>query len=486
MQALFFSKTSKVFFLALAAGLILLRFFSLGADFPTGITKSASIFTDEGWYTAAAIRYYFFDAWYVAGDFNAATNVPTAQAIFFAMFAFLEPSFASGRLATVLFSVLIILLLSNFVRQRFGMLAACICLFWLACNFLFFAYSRLMLLEIIGITFGLIGLVLSSGQPNYAKLALAGLATALAVLTKTTMIVFVPVITLLLFLEIENKKQSVLKIAFWAGVMTICVSAFFFYAGTTYPEDFAYFKSLNLNNRSFDGIGAWALNLPYVGIGLRHFGYEVIALTFLIVVYALYRFESYRKDPVVLAMVLFGVCYMGLLSLVSYNPPRYYLPLIIPLAILCSTAIAKLCANQEKLKTVCLIGFTAVVLAQSYRIAAYSVAPTYTFREMTHGVKATIQQYENKQDISDVIVLGNMVDTIAIETGIRTMNSRLATTSLEARITVTRPDYYVGYDNSAVANLLYAYGAELQQIGNWQVLGGTPKGMTFTLYKVVW
>ena len=34
---------------------VLLRFINLDADFPQGITTSAALYTDEGWYSNAAI-----------------------------------------------------------------------------------------------------------------------------------------------------------------------------------------------------------------------------------------------------------------------------------------------------------------------------------------------------------------------------------------------------------------------------------------------
>jgi len=83
---------------------VLLRFINLDADFPQGITTSAALYTDEGWYSNAAIYYIVTGNWYNPGDPNLIVNQPVGQIIQAVMFSSLGMSLSTARLTIVIFS----------------------------------------------------------------------------------------------------------------------------------------------------------------------------------------------------------------------------------------------------------------------------------------------------------------------------------------------------------------------------------------------
>ena len=89
-----------------AAMLVFLRFLHLDADFPLGINWSADVYTDEGLYSNAATRHVVSGEWYLAGDLNAAINMPLGQLL--------------HRMAFSIFGL-------SFFRAHFGGFSLCSC-----------------------------------------------------------------------------------------------------------------------------------------------------------------------------------------------------------------------------------------------------------------------------------------------------------------------------------------------------------------------
>ena len=88
---------------------VLLRFINLDADFPQGITTSAALYTDEGWYSNAAINYIISGNWYIPGHPNLVVNQPVGQIIQAIMFSILGMSLSTARLTIVLFFIFLII-----------------------------------------------------------------------------------------------------------------------------------------------------------------------------------------------------------------------------------------------------------------------------------------------------------------------------------------------------------------------------------------
>lgn len=477
-----------LFYLAIAC-LLAIRFLGLDSDFPLGITQSGTLYTDEGWYANAAVRQYFFGEWYFVGDFNPIVNIPIAQFLYFASFELFGPGLKSGRAVTALFSLLLIFLFSLFMGKKFGKTAALIGLALFSVNFVFFAYSRLMLLEVMAtaLTFLAFFILSSAQRVDLVKVALAALLLGLGVLTKTTMIFMIPILLLMLLRAKEELGARLVKASLFLGVLSAVVAGFYYWAQSSYPIDFAYFKELNYSNRSFSGPLEWLLNVPLVLVRVGTFGYELILVTALTTLYAFIKSKAYRENPYVLYFALYAVFYLGLLTLVSYTPPRYYLPLLVPILFFSASSVAVILKEGKVRKEIIVAVLAMMTLFQGQKIAHHLLNPAYSFRDMANSVAQLIREREGQQDISDVYVVGSIVDTVAIQTGIRAMNSSLAIEEFDTRLSQLKPDYFLLHTGVKEQETFIKHGAELELMAEWDVFDNYyAAGERIKLYQVHW
>ena len=136
--------------IALTAGLIILRYFHLDADFPLGINRSGDLFNDEGWYANAAVRHFLYGQWYLNGDFNPLVSMPLGQLVHRLLFGVFGLGFATARLSSALAFSAVIVLSALLVRRHSGNWAGLLTALIIASYYPGFAFSRLALLELLG------------------------------------------------------------------------------------------------------------------------------------------------------------------------------------------------------------------------------------------------------------------------------------------------------------------------------------------------
>src|ERR1700687_482959 len=98
---------TEAILLVLAAGLLVLHYLHLNADFPNHSPwMDWAKYTDEGWYGDGAIRHFQRGQWYVAGDFNPAIALPVWPLLEAALFRFTGVNLTAARaLAVGIFSL---------------------------------------------------------------------------------------------------------------------------------------------------------------------------------------------------------------------------------------------------------------------------------------------------------------------------------------------------------------------------------------------
>ena len=107
---------TTLFFLISAILFCGLRFVKLEADFPLGIEHGGVLYTDEGWYSNAAINRVVDGKWYKEGDFNPAINLPVAHILQRITFALFGMSLVSARITVILFFMLFLFTVFQLVR----------------------------------------------------------------------------------------------------------------------------------------------------------------------------------------------------------------------------------------------------------------------------------------------------------------------------------------------------------------------------------
>lgn len=458
---------------------VLLRFLHIDADFPSGITSSGVLYTDEGWYANSAIRHFLTGEWYLKGDFNPAINMPVGQLLHRISFAIFGPSLFSVRLLVLIASVSAILLTAALVRRDFGPNAGLLTALFLSTSYLGFAYSRLAIMEPVGVSFVLIGIALAHSARDRLLipcLALASLMGGLAILVKSSMVFVVPLLAYLAWTKGSSKRQSLIY-SFSAASLALLVSLG--YQGMArhyFREDFLYFSNLNLNQRMVDSAGAWAFNVVERLKSLIRHGGGIVAFSLLMSAAAALASRKFRRSQIVHLLSGYIVLYFGMLTLVNYGPPRYFLPLLPPFAGLGAISCIELCAHlrghgagRRWAAIPCFLA-AGVILTGSLKILTYLSNPAYSFKSMMADVRTIIVKREGQA--SRIVLLGNFSDSVSLETGVTAINSDLGTSTLAERIQRHRPSYaLVHTDEHKILNTLSSMGASTVMLGSWDVFG---------------
>jgi hypothetical protein len=191
--------------------------------------------------------------------------------------------------------------------------------------------------------------------------------------------------------------------------------------------------------------------------------------------------------------VAYGLLYFGLLTLVSYGPPRYFTPLLVPLACLSAIACAEVAkwmrnGRLSRIATVPAILLLALtVVPGSLGIIRYFTDLRFSFLKMATSVGGIISQREGKS--IGVSSLSHMSDVIALSTGVKSINAEWGTEPMRERVDKYRPLYVVTYgDEEKVLRTIAGLGGRLTKLGDWEVYGNYyyGAGKNAQLFAIDW
>ncbi len=457
--------------------LILLRFHAIDADFPLGVTTSGVLYTDEGFYSNAAVRHLVTRNWYLPGDFNPVVSMPLGQLFHGMMFGVFGSSLVSVRLTGLLASSFTILLVGLTVGRQNGRKAGLIAAGLLASSYVGFAYSRLAIMENLGIAFVALGLFLifgASRKINLYLVVLAAVSAGAAVLTKGSMIFALPLFAYSVWLRTEDMRSRLAFIAIGGFISLAIVSLWQFLARHYYPDDYAYFIQINMTERGVSGVWQWFRNLLTQCHGMLQLGrYEITAI-FVLCAGALALSHKFRIAALSKMSVVYLVIYVLSLSVVAYSPSRYFLPLLVPIAILgaiaCTSPVAQLLldAQTKWLAFAPAIVLIAVMGYGTFEIGRYLVHRSYSFELMAMDVKAIIDR--SRKGSGSPVLLGDIADSVSIIAKARAVNADLGTTPLLDRIHAYPPSFVItAFDADTLVPLMERAGYRLRKVGEWRV-----------------
>ncbi len=459
---------------------LLLRFIHLDADFPEWLTQSGSIFTDEGWYANAAVRYFISGNWYLPGDFNPVTNMPVSQIIFHYSFSMFDLSLSVGRSTTALIFIFLSVLSSMLLYKKYGPLPAILCLTLMATTFTGFAFSRIMITGLIATFFVISAIYIIrpiEANISHTRIFFSSLFIGVGMLTKTTMVFAVPVLFYLSWWHAKDNREFIKYFLLSLFVLVIVVGGFNLYSKQIYLDDYIYFSQLNFAARQHHGFVDWILNIPKVIVGLKAFGYYFIVINVLMIFSGFFVSRRFRKDPFVHVFLMYIILYMGLLSLVAYNPPRYYLPLLVPIILLSVISVFEIKIwikdsikpVSQKIIVLPMLLIFSVSLIESFKVVNYLTNLNYSYINMIRETKEIIES--RGSDLTSVLLFGANADTVSIETGIPAANSIIRVDSVKNGLKTLKPDYVLIDTDSDLASLVISGGGEILELKSWDVFG---------------
>lgn len=478
---------TKIIVLILILFSLGLRFIYLEADFPSGITWSGVLYTDEGWYSNGAISYFLNGSWIIEGDFNTIVNVPFFQLLQSIAFKLIGLSLFSARITAVILFIFLVLFVYLMVRKNTDTLTALLTASLLSTNYIIFAYSRLAILELPMTSLALLSILLASSFPranNFIIISMSSVVFCVSVLTKTTALFALPLFLYATSLRHTNIRKRLSYSGFALVVVILFLSAYYVRVNSFFRADFKYFASLNIASRiSWNPLSIGRNIIRAVWHSLQ-VDPVLFPLTIILVPVSLLIIKAIRKNTIVVFSLVWIVSYLGVVSVFSYQPPRYFLPLIIPVTILLSVISVSL---YQKLRPhrwsyLPIAIFVFVIITNGYSIAQYMRSPEFSFINMAHGIQRVVENTNHNDQ--DVILLGDIANSISLVTGIPSINTTHGTQELSWKLVNYRPKYYVALgEKKSIIKTIKKY-FNIEELSTYNVYNNYYQGKVVHFYRL--
>ena len=375
-----------------AALLLALRLVHLRADFTSihWLSQEGAQFTDEGFYTSAALHHFTGLSVYIPGGWNPGVFMPIWPLLVGAIFHFTGVSVVAARALAVACTWITAVLAYAVTRQhRSPMFAACTALLF-AANALGFFYSRLAILEpafsmILLLALWLAGRVRANG---YTLAAGVGVVFVILTLTKTTGPFVLPAILYVLWAgNHADRRTGGRLLAVVLGVVVLLLGCAKIIWARHYAVDAQFILGMN---------PLWQLEhaLPR----LARFFFRgtwidpvLFPLALLCAIAALARLRFLWRDTLFVAAVLWETGYAAFIVFHYDGPPRYFVPLIVPTIWLALIFLEALWQQQKRWAQTLA---TLVVASAVGNIACtlnYLAHPRYTFFQACASIRRTVE-----------------------------------------------------------------------------------------------
>lgn len=426
---------------------VLIRFIFLTADFPLNITGSAALYGDEGYKSSGSINHFLTSEWYLEGDFNPVVILPVFHLVQRGVFSLLGMNLASARVSNLLFTSGIFFLLYYWLSKRKWSGSLFTTFLILGFNFHLFIYSRVAFIEVPMIFFVLLSLVFADQEINTHKsiarrVVFSSVFYLIAYLTKTSAIFALPLLIFVLYRTIPNRKEKIRAIIVFLFITGVVLFTYYGYIFTYYQEDYRFFKDINFQKRIVNPFSFDALFYLYYTINnakkIDNLLWPLLAI--ILIFYSIYRRKFSFPD---MLMLLWAAFYSGLLAFSSYHPTRYFLPLVIPMAVILGYFVVQLCdlwGRSLKFKAIYgLIIFTILTstFINIWRISAYLANPKYTLHQVGQEIGKRVREDGGN------LLIGDIAKTISIITAIPSLNASLGTKTFEWKLEKYNPSHLI-------------------------------------------
>jgi len=198
----------------------------------------------------------------------------------------------------------------------------------------------------------------------------------------------------------------------------------------------------------------------------------------------LFSNPTFRASPLPAIALLWALCRIVSLGSTAYQPPRYLLPIHMSLAMGAACIIQHLRWPQDGRTGRPL--FTLLILLSLalnvQTIAAHMGDLQFTFIRMCADIRQRTAPHSGQPG---PVLMGNVADSISLETGIPAVNDRLGAADLAARVRLYEPTHYVsiGPVEPEVAQVLGKAG-DLALLSRYDVYDNYYTGQPVYLYAL--
>ncbi len=442
-------------------------------------------YTDEGWWSRNAVAWVRAGDWYIDDGYNTITNLPVLPLLQVGWFKLFGVSLASARAISVICSLLVSALVYLLARREMSAHFAWIAPLVVLTNYPTFAYSRLAILEMPMLVLILVSLLLvTNRQVTGVKSAVAGIVFAIAILLKTTALFALPVIALCIYFRSDHKTRDRLRtLLSWfiaIGITLGIGKLFLMQIGD--PQSQAYFSEYNIATK----VHTSAFSFLKGPIRVAKYTFQLFPLLFPALFGAIALLAREKKafsSHLFKIILLWSFGALGAFSLSDFAAHRYFLVLIVPIALVVPLTIQQVYQqvyqqNLEKaypekaylekayLEKAQKKGYAGSIEPANWRsaltkapavslltivflisigynllqIGTHLQSPPYTLVETAR----TIESYVTAEESRSPVLMGNFADTIAlINQETIAINDKMGFRGLEYKIKTFDPGYYI-------------------------------------------
>ena len=377
------NKKLIIFFIFLA--FLILRVLHINADPPSGLSFSAGIFVDEMHNVHQVRNKILFGSWEM-DQWPSIAYSPIFAVLQYLILSLIGVGLWQIKVLPIILSIISIILVFKSFKEYFSERSGLIAAVLLGMNYTFVMYNRLGLFENLVIFFMTLTLFFWQRAVRTEKAIyffLTGFSAGLAFIAKSMAFHFVIATAFsFIFFIIKNGLKISLKPAA-AGLIGAGFAGILWYFGFFLPfeEDISNVGSswLNMTLQS-GGIGNLITANP-----LFHLFYRLkflpltlsLAIVFIMAVGIKVIREPSKLDPVEMFLIFWSLCGAFFLSLLSYQPTRYYLPILPGIVLITAVGLTRLDDKKRlefpKLSSwqFYLVSFLGVVVLLFYFIIPY-------------------------------------------------------------------------------------------------------------------
>ncbi|MEO0373578.1 MAG: glycosyltransferase family 39 protein [Cyanobacteria bacterium P01_A01_bin.17] len=420
-----------------------LRFTNLQADFPSGLTGSTALYTDEGLWARNAVAALRSGAWYVQDGYNPILSVPVIPLLQMFLFRLFGVSLVAARSLVAASSIILLglvyALLRRFLQRELAIWGPLI----IAGSYSFFAYSRIALLEIPMLCFAVLSLLIAlRTEASYVSVVASAVALYLGILTKTTALFVLPVIYLAVLMQRGSRTKKLFKMLALTLTLLILFATYYALVVQPFTSDYQTFSDTNISSQVATSSWRFITELKAIArVSLKL--YPLLLPSYLGAAFLLLCLRSYRLNPLFLAASLWAASAFLALFSTHYHPSRYFVILIVPMALTIPLAM-EAAIDPRRIRQIKRGALTFAVIimltANLARITLHMAQPQFTFVRMAESVGVYMRRYGDQNSAS---LIGEFADTISLVSELDPVDIKRGSLALEARIKQFNPQLFV-------------------------------------------
>ncbi|HTU51042.1 MAG TPA: glycosyltransferase family 39 protein [Acidobacteriaceae bacterium] len=398
--------------------LLALRLWHIRADFTDFhfYSQERARFTDEGFYTSAALHYFTLGRAYIPGGWNPGVFMPVWPLLVGLVFHFTGISVVAARSLAVVCTWVGVLLAYAVARQYRSQAFACLTAFLMAASALGFFYGRLAILEPSFVMFLLLAIYLAGKvhAGSYAMAAVVGLVFVAATLTKTTAPFLLPAV---LYPIWANNRAN--RAAAWR-MLAVSLAVIVLLLGCAKVIWLLHYSS---DSKIILGLKPW-WQLEHSPLRLLRFFFRgtwidpvLFPLALAGVVAAAWRLRSCWHDTLFVTAVLWEAGYAAFIAFHYDGPPRYFVTLIAPTIWLALMFLEWMWQANKRVALAVSACVAASVLWNLASIGEYMLHPRYSLVDASVAIKHVIDAEHKMNPMQSELLIGRGADEISLLSG---------------------------------------------------------------------